>query len=144
MCKVSLSDQNVYACLVCGGFFRGRGCRSPAFLHAVDESHFVFLNLKTSRAYCLPEGYEIKDRSLDDVKYELKPVFSSEEAITRVRSTHLLKKDVNGEDYLPGYVGISNLKCTDATSVLVHALARVVPLQRFSSEITGCWQNASR
>eukprot|EP00946_MAST-07B_sp_MAST-7B-sp1_P003155 g3155.t1 len=131
VCKVSLSDQNVYACLVCGGFFRGRAPRSPAFLHAVDESHFVFMNLATSRAYCLPDGYEIMDRSLDDIKHELRPTFSSPEAIAQVRQSHMLKKDVNGEDYLPGYVGITNLKSTDATSVLVHALARVVPLQHF-------------
>ena len=89
------------------------------------------MNLATSRAYCLPDGYEIMDRSLDDIKHELRPTFSSPEAIAQVRQSHMLKKDVNGEDYLPGYVGITNLKSTDATSVLVHALARVVPLQHF-------------
>lgn len=141
VCKVTLSTQNVYACLVCGEFFRGRSPNSPAFLHAVNECHFVFLNLTTSRAFCLPEGYEIIDRSLDDVKHELKPTFSQGD-IQHVRNTHLLKKDVSGGDYLPGYIGISNLKCTDATSVVVHALARVIPLQNVllqnSKVLTSC------
>ena len=62
ICKTTLSDQNVYACLVCGQFFRGRGEKSPAFIHAVNESHFVYLKLDTRRAYCLPDGYEIQAR----------------------------------------------------------------------------------
>ena len=130
ICKTTLSDQNVYACLVCGQFFRGRGDKSPAFIHAVNESHFVYLKLDTRRAYCLPDGYEIQDPSLNDIKHELKPTFHSNE-LASLRSSHVIKKDVRGEDYLPGFIGLANLKATDPVNVVVQMLARVVPFQHF-------------
>ena len=35
---------------------------------ALEASHRVFLRLDDGRAYCLPDGYEIEDASLDDVR----------------------------------------------------------------------------
>jgi U4/U6.U5 tri-snRNP-associated protein 2 len=54
VCCVSLSDQNVYACLVCGKYFKGRGKATHAFTHSVQSAHHVFINLQTDRVYCLP------------------------------------------------------------------------------------------
>ncbi|KAJ3326457.1 hypothetical protein HDU93_002433, partial [Gonapodya sp. JEL0774] len=68
LCSVSLSNLNVYACLVCGKYFQGRGPSSHAYLHSVHLSHHVFINLLTLRIYVLPDGYEVKERSLDDIK----------------------------------------------------------------------------
>jgi hypothetical protein len=79
VCSVTLSNMNVYSCLVCGKFFQGRGQTTPgenstfphpspplvtfllllAFTHSVQCGHFVFLNLHTYKAYCLPDGYEV-------------------------------------------------------------------------------------
>ncbi|XP_039299584.1 U4/U6.U5 tri-snRNP-associated protein 2-like [Nilaparvata lugens] len=50
---------NVYACLVCGKYFQGRGMNTHAYTHSVAESHHVFLNLLTLKFYCLPDNYEI-------------------------------------------------------------------------------------
>ena len=130
ICKTTLSDQNVYACLVCGQFFRGRSSKSPAFIHAVNESHFVYLKLDTGRAYCLPAGYEIQDSSLNDIKHELQPSFTTE-MLHNMRQAHYIKKDIRGEDYLPGFIGLANLKQTDTVNAVVQILARVVPLQTF-------------
>ena len=47
LCSVSLSNHNVYACLVCGKYFQGRGPASYAHLHSVDVGHHVFANLRT-------------------------------------------------------------------------------------------------
>lgn len=55
----------VYACLVCGKYFQGRGNNTHAYTHSVGESHHVFLNLLSLRFYCLPDNYEIIDSSLD-------------------------------------------------------------------------------
>ena len=65
LCSVTLSNMNVYCCLVCGKFFQGRGKSTQAFTHSVQCSHFVFMNLESARFYCLPDGYEINDSSLD-------------------------------------------------------------------------------
>jgi len=65
LCSVSLTRINVYACLVCGKYFQGRGSNTHAYTHSVSEYHHVFLNLSSLRFYCLPDNYEIIDSSLD-------------------------------------------------------------------------------
>lgn len=65
LCSVSLTRINVYACLVCGKYFQGRGTNTHAYTHSVAEYHHVFLNLLSLRFYCLPDNYEIIDSSLD-------------------------------------------------------------------------------
>ena len=72
-CSISLSNLNVYACLVCGKYFQGRGLKSHAYTHSLEAGHHVFINLQTERAYCLPDGYEINDPSLEDIRHVLNP-----------------------------------------------------------------------
>ena len=36
VCSVTLSTQNVYVCLVCGKFFKGKAPKTPAFTHSVQ------------------------------------------------------------------------------------------------------------
>lgn len=45
----------------------GRGLKSHAYIHSVQLSHHVFLNLHTLKFYCLPDNYEIIDSSLEDI-----------------------------------------------------------------------------
>ena len=70
LCSVSLSRINVYACLICGKYFQGRGNNTHAYYtHSVSENHRVFLNLETKKIYCLPDNYEVIDASLGDIMY---------------------------------------------------------------------------
>lgn len=46
LCSVSLSNINVYACLVCGKYFQGRGKSSPAYAHSIHDDHHVFISLE--------------------------------------------------------------------------------------------------
>ena len=64
---------------VCGKFFAGRGRLTPAYTHSVSLGHFVFMNLRDGRAYCLPDGYEVRDSSLRDAQFCLSPVFTFRE-----------------------------------------------------------------
>lgn len=48
-------------------FPTGRGLKSHAYIHSVQFSHHVFLNLHTLKFYCLPDNYEIIDSSLEDI-----------------------------------------------------------------------------
>lgn len=72
-CSISLTNLNVYACLVCGKYYQGRGSKSHAYTHSLEAGHHVYINLKTEKVYCLPDGYEINDPSLDDIRHVLNP-----------------------------------------------------------------------
>lgn len=79
LCSVTLSNINVYACLVCGKYFQGRGPKSQAYFHALEEGHHVYVNMETKKVYVLPEGYEVKSKSLDDIKFVVDPRMSKTE-----------------------------------------------------------------
>lgn len=78
ICSVSLSKINVYACLICGKYYQGKGKNTHAYTHALEANHHVFVNLHTERLYCLPDDYEIFDASLQDIQYNLHPVFNKQ------------------------------------------------------------------
>jgi U4/U6.U5 tri-snRNP-associated protein 2 len=80
LCSVTLVNRNIYACLVCGKFFLGRGKGTPAYTHALQNSHFVFMNIISDveenfgKAFCLPESYEVK-KIFHDVSLKKKILF---------------------------------------------------------------------
>ncbi|KAI9185452.1 hypothetical protein LWI28_007361 [Acer negundo] len=51
----------------------GRGQRTQAYTHSLEAEHHVFINLETKKFYCIPEGYEIEDPSLYDIRNVLNP-----------------------------------------------------------------------
>lgn len=53
-CSVTLSNTNVYDCLVCGRYFQGKGLSTPAYEHSIEFAHHLFINLTTTKIYCLP------------------------------------------------------------------------------------------
>ena len=101
LCSVSLSNINVYACLVCGKYFTGRGPKSHAYFHALEVAHHVFINIGTKRVYVLPEGYEVKSKSLDDIKYVVDPHYSKTEVAKLDKEVHD-SWDLHGSRYRPG------------------------------------------
>ncbi|CAG2245596.1 SAD1 [Mytilus edulis] len=116
LCSVSLSHINVYACLVCGKYFQGRGKMSHAYTHSVLESHHVYLNLQTQKFYCLPDNYQIIDSSLEDIIYVLNPTFTPEQ---------IQQMDNNS------IVGLNNIKANDYCNVVLQALSHVTPLRDY-------------
>lgn len=130
LCSVSLSHINVYACLVCGKYFQGRGFKSHAYTHSVQEGHHVFLNLETMKFYCLPDNYEIIDQSLEDIVYVLNPTFLPEQ-ISQVDGTSRLSRAYDGSTYLPGIVGLNNIKANDYCNVILQALSHVAPVRNY-------------
>ena len=105
LCSVSLSNINVYACLVCGKYFQGRGPKSHAYFHALEVEHHVFINIGTKKVYVLPEGYEVKNRSLDDIKYVVDPHYSKEE-VSKLDKEFRDAWDLAGNRYRPGKICI--------------------------------------
>ncbi|PTB68032.1 hypothetical protein BBK36DRAFT_1194697 [Trichoderma citrinoviride] len=134
LCSVSLSNINVYACLVCGKYYQGRGVKSHAYFHSLDEDHHVFINLETQKVYVLPEGYEVKSKSLDDIKYVSDPRYTKEEVIQLDRrrpSDAVISWTLDGKPYTPGFVGMNNIKDNDYLNVVVQALSHVSPLRNY-------------
>ena len=103
LCSISLSNINVYACLVCGKYFQGRGPKSHAYFHALEVGHHVFVNLGTKKVYVLPEGYEVLNKSLDDIKYVVDPHFTKEEVLKLDKVAHDAW-DLAGNRYRPGMI----------------------------------------
>lgn len=148
LCSVSLSNINIYACLVCGKYFQGRGPKSHAYFHALDVDHHVFINMETKKVYVLPEGYEVKNKSLDDIKYVVDPHFSKEE-VSKLDTEVPDARDLAGKKYRPGelviffttylmrlimlvgFVGMNNIKANDYLNVVVQLLAHVRPIRDF-------------
>lgn len=68
LCSISLTNLNVYACLICGKYYQGRGKSTHAYFHSLEQGHHVFINLHNQKFYCLPDNYEVDDISLNDIK----------------------------------------------------------------------------
>lgn len=101
LCSVTLSNINVYACLVCGKYYQGRGPKSHAYFHALDVGHHVFVNMQTKRVYVLPEGYEVKSKSLEDIKFVVDPKLSKDE-VAKLDTEPNEALDLGGKKYRPG------------------------------------------
>lgn len=148
---------HVYACLVCGKYYRGRGKQTPAYRHSVDCGHYVFVHLTNATFWCLPENYEIivinpEDRetasssatdgvninsngnsqSLLDIRYALRPKFTIMDVTTQLDTNVTLTRDIYGARYLPGYVGLNNVGGkSDYVNAIVQALAHVTPIRNY-------------
>ena len=61
----------------------------------------MFIHLHDVRTFCLPDGYEVHDSSLDDVKKCLSPTFTAQDILSLNKNSSLAR-DVYGVNYLPG------------------------------------------
>lgn len=129
-CCVSGNNFNVYACLVCGKYYQGRGRSTPAYLHSLQDDHHVVMNLHTGRIYCLPDGYEVLDNSLTDIRSLLDPTFTQKMVDSLDREISFAR-GIDGGDYLPGAIGLNNIRGTDYVNAVVQCLVRIGPLRDF-------------
>jgi len=130
LCSVSLAGGNVYVDLVDGKYFQGRGKNTHAYNHALEKGHYVWMNVADGKVYCIPDGYEVVDKSLEDVKYNLTPAFDTDD-IDSMSLKVRYAKALDGTDYIPGCIGLNNIKNSDYENVIVQALCQVVPIRNF-------------
>lgn len=130
VCSITLSNLNVYACLICGKYYQGRGMHTLAYSHSLEENHYMFINLSDQKVYTLPDGYEVINNSLNDIKYNLKPKFTKEDVDLIDKNTKF-SKSLDGTEYLPGCIGLNNLKKTDYFNVIIQTLCRIPTLRNF-------------
>lgn len=124
ICHITLSTNNIYGCLICGKYLQGRSPSSAAFNHTILESHHVFINFTNLKVYVLPENYEVKGKGLDDIKYQVLPTYN-EQDVSKLHKGDAKGRDLNGVDYIPGYIGLNNMKANDYENVIIQALSHV-------------------
>lgn len=123
ICSVSLVSHSVYACLTCGRYFHGRKPSTPAHTHSLQESHHLFINLTTSRVYCLPDDYEIIDSSLDDIISALHPKFQPR--CLPELDTHFFQLQLAGGHLrIRGAVGLDSMHGSNAANVILQLILR--------------------
>lgn len=63
----------------------------------------------------------LTDSSLDDIKYVLNPTFT-EEHIKYLDNSIKLSRAIDGSMYMPGIVGLNNIKANDYCNVVLQVL----------------------
>jgi len=145
-CSVSLSPVHVYACLVCGKYFSGRGKNTHAYKHAAlnetPTGHRVFMHLETGRTYCLPDGYEVSSeasatlrRIRDVLKPETYMANNTEYCVDNVESGPMWRRALDGSEFLVGVAGLNGTarrgeRDSDGICAVLQSLSRVTPLRR--------------
>ena len=168
-CSVSLSPVHVYACLVCGKYFSGRGKNTHAYKHALENGHHVFMHLETGATYCLPDGYEVPSdasatlrRIRDVLKPETYMANNSEYCVDAVESAPMWRRALDGSEFLVGVTGLNGTahkgeRDSDGICAVLQSLSRVTPLRRrllmsseeesesaSASSSASIWQHLSR
>ena len=97
----------------------------------MQDQHNLFIGLTGAgycRIFCLPDNYEVFDTSLNDIKFNLNPVFSKE-LIKKLDYEPLVARSLEGTEFTPGCVGLNNLKLTDYANCVIQLLSRAKPLR---------------
>jgi U4/U6.U5 tri-snRNP-associated protein 2 len=85
------------------------------------------------QVYVLPDGYAVSDPSLEDIAFVLSPSFSPSGVASLSAAAYLSKPsyDLSSKSYIPGYIGLNNIKRNDHMNVVIHSLLHVPPLRDF-------------
>ena len=143
ICSVSLSKMDTFGCLVCGKYFKGCSERTPAFLHAVNDGHRVFVGFYNADIVVLPEGRSIQVtegkpnsetdkfmRLLRNIKYSVNPTYTRESIATFPRRC---LDSAAGRPYYNGFVGLTKSTSSNTTFIttVLHALAHIPPVRDY-------------
>lgn len=127
VCSVSLSDSNIYGCLRCNRYFRGRSRGSECFAHSINEEHHVFISFNTFKFYILPENYELDSetsKSLKDIRFLANPTFTKKQ-IDLLDKVSPTASDLNKQKYNPGFIGMVNFGANDYANAVFQSLAHI-------------------
>lgn len=80
--------------------------------------------------FVLPDGYEVDDASLADIKSLLYPRFTPQ-LLKRIDSSLSPSLDLAERPYYPGFVGLNNMKHNSFMNACLHLLLHVPPLRDY-------------
>lgn len=61
----------------------------------------MFINIQSLKVYVLPESYEVKNKTLDDIKYVVNPTYTKED-VKRLDTQRVERMDLAKRKYIPG------------------------------------------
>ena len=144
VCSVSLKDNNIYSCLICGKYFHGKGKTTPCYIHSLSEQHHLFINLETRSIYCLPDDYELTDdysnidkkneNLLFQIKQNLLPVYSKREIQLIDKISSNFYTSLGGDSFLPGFLGLGYVKNCQYFNVVIQSLSHLKKFRNFFLE----------
>ena len=83
-----------------------------------------------------------QDRSLDDIRAVLSPAFAPPE-VRALDTSVTWARALDGSEYMPGLVGLNNMKANDYANVVIQARARgsrcFACRPRFPLRLRGCF-----
>jgi U4/U6.U5 tri-snRNP-associated protein 2 len=144
VCSVSLKDNNIYSCLICGKYFHGKGKTTPCYIHSLSEQHHLFINLETRSIYCLPDDYELTDdyipsekkseNILFQIKQNLLPEYTKREIKLMDKISANYCTSLGGDLFLPGYLGLGYVKNCQYFNVIIQSLSHLKKFRNFFLE----------
>lgn len=84
----------------------------------------------TLQFYVLPEGYLVTDPSLKDIIHVLNPHFKSS-SLPALSALPAPSYTLDSKSFLPGYVGLNNMKEHDYLNVILQLFLHVPPVRSF-------------
>ncbi|KAJ2342766.1 U4 U6.U5 tri-snRNP-associated protein, partial [Coemansia sp. RSA 2618] len=78
--------------------------------------------------YVLPENYEVADRSLNDIKDVIRPLYTTGD-IARLDAETRTLHDLAGSSYVPGFVGLNRIKSNSYMNVILQLVAHISPIR---------------
>ena len=82
------------------------------------------------QVYILPDGYEVNDPSLNDIKFLLAPTFTRSQ-LRALDTAADPSYDLAKQPYLPGFVGLNNIKHNSFMNVVLQALLHIPSLRDY-------------
>jgi U4/U6.U5 tri-snRNP-associated protein 2 len=75
----------------------------------------------------------VNDPSLEDIAFVLSPAFQKSSIPNSSSPEYVAKPsyDLSSKPYIPGYVGLNNIKRHDHMNVIIHSLLHVSPLRDY-------------
>lgn len=100
-------------------------------MHSLDQEHNLFIAINgdnVGKIFCLPDGTEVSDTKLDDIKFNLTPNYTKE-MLNKLQTDKIVGRSLEGMEFVVGVVGLNNLKKTEFINCVIQTLARVIPLR---------------
>jgi hypothetical protein len=72
------------------------------------------------QVFCLPDGYEVVERSLDDIRHVLDPAFTPSD-VAALDSSVSWARTLEGAEYMPGLLGLNDMRANDYANVIIQA-----------------------
>eukprot|EP01063_Lacrimia_lanifica_P003165 TRINITY_DN11687_c0_g1_i1.p2 TRINITY_DN11687_c0_g1~~TRINITY_DN11687_c0_g1_i1.p2 ORF type:complete len:564 (+),score=226.77 TRINITY_DN11687_c0_g1_i1:64-1692(+) len=129
-CSQTLQTTNTYMCLVCGEIFHGRSKTTPAYVHALQNEHYVFADMLTGQIWCLPDMYEVLDDSLADIQHNLNLFYTKHQIEACLRTPITGHRLLSRTEFQVGYVGLNAIQQSNYINSVLQAMLHVDDMVR--------------